>query len=84
MPLLKIPWNDGTGGNIYVSSEGYSGNQTLTITSDANTTVVERVKGLTVTANDNGVTIIRRIYIMQDPLDLNDGNVEEPIVVDES
>ena len=32
-----IPWNDGSGDNIYVSAPSQTGSQTVTVTSDANT-----------------------------------------------
>lgn len=37
MAITTIPWNDGSGDNIYVSAPSQTGTQTVSVSSDANT-----------------------------------------------
>lgn len=42
-----IPWEDGSGDNIYLDYAAASGNQTVLVSSDANDTYEERRKNIT-------------------------------------
>ena len=63
MATTTIPWNDGSGDNIYLTYPSASGNQTVEVTSDANTGAA-RTKTVTFTS---GVGSISRVLtIAQD------------------
>lgn len=53
MPIQTIPWNDSSGGNIYVEYNTPSGDQVLSVSSDPHTDPTkERSKTITITAQD--------------------------------
>ena len=54
MPTTTIPWGDGSGDNIYLSYPSATGNQTVDVSSDANSGSTSRIK--TVTFNASGVS----------------------------
>jgi hypothetical protein len=66
----QIGWNDGTGDNIYLSYSASEGNQTVTITSDANTGYVERTKNITFSATAGGTTISSVLTVTQQGKDI--------------
>lgn len=47
MAVTTIPWGDGSGDNIYLTYSSESGNQTVEVTSDANTGSANRSKNIT-------------------------------------
>ena len=47
----EIAWGDGTGDKIYITGTASEGNQTLSISSDANTGYLDRTKTLTFSAS---------------------------------
>lgn len=47
MATTTIPWGDGSGDNIYLTYSSASGNQTVEVTSDANTGYANRSKNIT-------------------------------------
>ena len=54
MATTTIPWNDGSGDNITLTYPAASGNQTVLVSSDANTTGVERTKNIVFTVTEGG------------------------------
>lgn len=56
MATTTIPWGDGSGDNIYLTYSSASGNQTVTITSDANTGYSDRAKVITFTTTTGNAT----------------------------
>lgn len=65
MATTTIPWGDGSGDNIYLTYSSASGNQTVTITSDANTRYVDRTKDIVFSATAGGTTISRTLTVNQ-------------------
>lgn len=53
MPTTTIPWGDGSGDNIYLSAPSQTGDQSVSVTSDANTGAA---RSKVVTFNAVGVT----------------------------
>lgn len=49
MAVTEIPWNDGSGGKIYLTYPSASGDQTVEVSSDANTGIA-RTKTVTISA----------------------------------
>lgn len=54
MSKITIPWDDGSGDNLYIESTGQPGNNELPITSDFNDTGFERRKTLIFKTQSNG------------------------------
>lgn len=52
MATTTIPWNDGSGDNIYLTYPSASGNQTVTVSSDANGGTSDRTKTITFSAGN--------------------------------
>lgn len=46
MSKITIPWDDGSGDNLYWDEQLLSGNPEISVTSDTNNTGVERKKTL--------------------------------------
>lgn len=76
MAITTIPWNDGSGDNIYVSAPSQTGSQAVTVTSDANTGAA-RSKVLTFTSGVGSIT--RQLTVRQDA-----GVMEQTITVNPS
>lgn len=70
MATIVIPWDDGSGDNIYLSYSASEGNQTVTITSDAHTRYMERTKNITFSATAGGITISRVLTVVQQGKDI--------------
>lgn len=66
MATTTIPWNDGSGDNIYLTYPSASGSQTVVVTSDANTGSVERTKVVTFSASANGQTVTKTLTLIQE------------------
>lgn len=56
MATTTIPWGDGSGDNIYLTYPSASGNQTVEVTSDANTGYSDRTKEITFTTTTGNAT----------------------------
>lgn len=56
MATTTIPWGDGSGDNIYLTYSSASGNQTVQVSSDANTGYSDRVKVITFTTTTGNAT----------------------------
>lgn len=67
MATTTIPWGDGSGDNIYLTYPSASGNQTVEVTSDANTGVA-RSKVVTFTSGVGNIT--RQLTISQTAAEL--------------
>lgn len=65
MATTTIPWNDGSGDNIYLTYPSASGNQTVAVSSDANTGSVERTQTVTFSASANGQTVTKTLTLVQ-------------------
>lgn len=63
MAITTIPWNDGSGDNIYVSAPSQTGSQTVEVTSDANTGAA-RSKVVTFTSGVG--SIVRQLTVSQE------------------
>lgn len=63
--VQQVSWNDGSSDKLYFSYSASEGNQTVTVTSDANTGINERSKNVTFTVVAGGVTIERTLTITQ-------------------
>lgn len=63
MAITTIPWNDGSGDNIYVSAPSQTGSQTVTVASDANTGAA-RSKVVTFTSGVG--SIVRQLTVSQE------------------
>lgn len=65
MAITTIPWNDGSGDNIYVSAPSQTGSQTVTVSSDENKGSSDRTKTVTFTAKANGQTVTKILTLIQ-------------------
>jgi len=65
MATTTIPWGDGSGDNIYLTYSSASGNQTVEVTSDANTGYVDRTKDITFTVVAGQSVITRTLTVIQ-------------------
>lgn len=66
MAVTTIPWGDGSGDNIYLTYPSASGDQTVTVTSDANTGASSRSKDITFSVTAGGTTISRTLTVVQE------------------
>ena len=66
----QIGWNDGRSDKIYLSYTASEGNQTVTITSDANTGYGSRTRDITFSATAGGTTISRVLTVVQQGKDI--------------
>ena len=74
MAITTIPWNDGSGDNLYVSAPSQTGSQTVTVSSDENKGSSDRTKTVTFTATANGQTVTKILTLIQE-------KVAEPYIV---
>lgn len=65
MAVTTIPWGDGSGDNIYLTYPSASGDQTVTVTSDANAGASSRSKNITFSVTAGGTTISRTLTVVQ-------------------
>jgi hypothetical protein len=66
MPIQTIPWNDSSGGNIYIEYDAPSGDQILSVSSDPHTDPTkERSKTITITAQDENGPVTCTIDVHQ-------------------
>lgn len=65
MATTTIPWNDGSGDNIYVSAPSQTGSQTVTVSSDENKGSADRTQTVTFTATANGQTVTKILTLIQ-------------------
>jgi len=70
MAVTTIPWGDGSGDNIYLTRNASEGDQTVAVTSDANTGYTTRTKVVTFATG----SIIRQLTVNQE-------GVPEPYIV---
>ena len=74
MATTTIPWDDGSGDNIYLTYSSASGDQTVEVSSDANSGYTDRVQTITFTASANGSSSVKVLTITQE-------GVPEPYIV---
>lgn len=60
-----IPWNDGSGDEIHVSYNASVGNQTVEVSSDANTGYESRSKVITFQTTEGSPTVSRSLTVNQ-------------------
>ena len=65
MAVTTIPWGDGSGDNIYLTYPSASGDQTVTVTSDANAGASSRSKDITFSVTAGQTTISRTLTVVQ-------------------
>ena len=66
MPIQTIPWNDSSGGNIYIEYDASSGDQVLSVSSDPHTdTTRERSRTITITAQDENGPVTCTVDVHQ-------------------
>lgn len=66
MAIIKtIEWGDGSGDNIYLTSNASEGNQTIFISSDANTGYSDRTKTITFTTTSGSPTVSATLTVTQ-------------------
>ena len=65
MAVTTIPWGDGSGDNIYLTYPSASGDQTVTVTSDANAGASSRSKNITFSVTAGQTTISRTLTVVQ-------------------
>ena len=65
MATTTIPWGDGSGDNIYLTYSSASGNQTVTVSSDAHTAYIERSQDIIFSATANGMTVTATLTVTQ-------------------
>lgn len=65
MAVTTIPWGDGSGDNLYLTYPSASGDQTIEVSSDANTGSVDRSKVVTFSASANGQTVTKILTLIQ-------------------
>lgn len=63
MAVTTIPWGDGSGDNIYLTYPSASGDQTVTVTSDANT---GGARAKTITFHTTGGMVSRTLTVFQE------------------
>jgi len=61
----QIDWGDGSGQKITLTYTASEGNQTVTVTSDANVGYLTRTKDITFSAIAGGTTITRVLTVSQ-------------------
>ena len=61
----QVPWNDGTGENIYLTYGASEGNQTIQVTSDAHTGYVNRTKDIVFSISTGSRTITATLTVVQ-------------------
>ena len=61
----QIDWGDGSGQKITLTYTASEGNQTVTVTSDANVGYLTRTKDITFSATAGGTTITRVLTVVQ-------------------
>lgn len=66
MAVTTIPWNDGSGDNIYLTYSSASGDQTVQVASDANAGSTDRTKTITFTASHHGTTDTKTLTVVQE------------------
>lgn len=66
MAVTTIPWGDGSGDNLYLTYPSASGDQTVTVTSDANAGASSRSKNITFSVTAGGTTISRTLTVVQE------------------
>jgi len=74
MAVVTIPWGDGSGDNIYLTYPSASGDQTVEMSSDANTGSIDRTKSITFTASHHGTSSSKILTVTQE-------GVKEPYIV---
>ena len=65
MATTTIPWGDGSGDNIYLTYSSASGNQTITVSSDAYADYIDRSQDITFSATANGTTVTATLTVTQ-------------------
>lgn len=66
MATTTISWGDGSGDNIYLTYPSASGDQTVTVTSDANAGASSRSKNITFSVTAGQTTISRTLIVVQE------------------
>ena len=65
MAVTTIPWGDGSGDNLYLTYPSASGDQTVTVTSDAHTGYIERTRDIVFSVSAGSTTISRTLTVRQ-------------------
>lgn len=66
MAIIKtIEWDDGSGDNIYLTSNASEGNQTISISSDANTGYSDRTKMIIFTTTSGSPIVSATLTVTQ-------------------
>ena len=58
MATVEISWGDGSGDKIYLTSAALEGNQTVSVSSDANTGSLPRTKDITFSAEGTSSVVL--------------------------
>ena len=66
MAVITIPWTTGTG-NIYLTYTDASGNQTISVSSDANTAYTSRQQSITFTTTQGSPAATATLTVTQQP-----------------
>lgn len=66
MAVTTIPWGDGSGDNLYLTYPSASGDQTIEVSSDANTGSDDRTINITLTASHHGTSSAKILTITQE------------------
>lgn len=62
----EISWGDGSGDKIYLTANAFEGDQTVLVSSDANTGSSDRTKSITFTASHHGTSSVKVLTITQE------------------
>lgn len=66
MATITIPWEDGSGDNIYLTYSQASGDQTVTVTSDAYAGSNSRTKDVIFTTTNGNTTVSKTLTVIQE------------------
>ena len=61
----QVPWNDGTGENIYLTYGASEGNQIIQVSSDAHTGYINRTKDIVFSVSTGSNTITATLTVVQ-------------------
>lgn len=61
----QVPWNDGTGENIYLTYGASEGNQIIQVSSDVHTGYINRTKDIVFSISSGNETITATLTVVQ-------------------
>ena len=64
--VQEVSWGDGSGGKIYLSCQATEGDQTVLVSSDANTGLESRTKEIAFSTSEGGTAITRSLSVTQE------------------